>query len=491
MKKLKFLILITLVVLPLQLMAWPGMPLPPLHVDGRNLKDDCGNNVVLHGVAITPSPWFNGCMDGFDSPYCTWDNYDVQGALDYNTAIMDRLTDTEDGWYLNYIRLHIDPYWTNDPGEPIPEHDISRFNYDRLVTYTDQVIVPLIEHARERGLYVILRPPGVCPERIAVDDEYHGYLKTIWTFLSRHPDLKNAGHVMFELANEPVEILGTNGVWGKTSQAHFDALHNFFQPLVDLLRNNDANNICWIPGTGWQSHYAGFANNPIKGGNIGYAIHIYPGYWGGVRNYEAFQKGWDEHVKPVADFAPIALTETDWAPEDYGTWGEATTGTAGGEGFGANLNYITSQSGNVSWNLLAPDNLLDHGDPNGETAYDNDWEACAAPVKLWFSQYAEADLPEDDCDPLPTSIGREKEKINPTFDIYPNPASNGNINVVLSDDYVSHYRISIFNLNGKRVFEQEGLMNGETFLRTGLDPGFYLLELKGENLNQMLKIIVK
>ena len=40
--------------------GWPGMPLPPLHVDGRYLKDDCGNIVNLHGVAITPHPWFNG-----------------------------------------------------------------------------------------------------------------------------------------------------------------------------------------------------------------------------------------------------------------------------------------------------------------------------------------------------------------------------------------------------------------------------------------------
>lgn len=398
MKKFRLIFLMfALGVIPLQTMAWPGMPLPPLHVDGRQLKDDCGNNVLLHGVAMTPSPWFNGCEYGFDSQYCTWDNYDIQGCLDYNYAVMDRLTDTNDGWHLNYIRLHIDPYWTNDPGEPIPENDISRFNYDRLVTYTNDVIIPLINHARERGLYVILRPPGVCPERIAVNDNYHNYLKTVWDYLSQHPDLKNADNVMFELANEPVEILGTDGTWGSTSQAHFDALNNFFQPIVDLIRNNGANNICWIPGSGWQSHYQGYANNPITGGNIGYAVHIYPGYWGGVRNYQDFQSAWDQNVKPVADFAPIAITETDWAPEQYGTFGTATTGTAGGNGFGANLKYIADQSGNVSWNVLSPDNLIDHGDPNGSTAYNNDWEACAAPVKQWFSQYAGSNLPVANC----------------------------------------------------------------------------------------------
>ncbi|MBL3657189.1 RICIN domain-containing protein [Fulvivirga sediminis] len=395
LKRIVFILFFGLQVLAAE--AWPGMPLPPLHVDGRYLVDDCGNNVVLHGVAITPSPWFNGCQYGFNSQYCTWDNYNVQGALNYNKAVMNKLTDTSSGWYLNYIRLHIDPYWTNNPGSPIPEDDISRFNFDRLVTYTNQVIVPLIEHARARGMYVILRPPGVCPQRIAVNDNYHNYLKRIWNYLSNHPSLKNADHVMFELANEPVQILGTNGQWGSTGSAHFAALKNFFQPIVNNIRSNGANNVLWIPGTGWQSHYQGYVNYPITGGSIGYAVHLYPGYWGGIRNYNAFQNAWNINVKPIADIAPIVVTETDWAPEGYGTFGVATTGTAGGNGFGANLNRILFNSGNASWNVLAPDNLLDHGDPNGGIAYGGDWQACAAPVKHWFSEYANNDLPGGSC----------------------------------------------------------------------------------------------
>lgn len=65
---------------------------PMLHVGGKYLKDPCNNNVVLHGVAITPSPWFNGCQYGANSSYCTWDNYNVQGALNYNKAVMNKLS---------------------------------------------------------------------------------------------------------------------------------------------------------------------------------------------------------------------------------------------------------------------------------------------------------------------------------------------------------------------------------------------------------------
>ncbi|HLP05226.1 MAG TPA: hypothetical protein VK152_07340, partial [Paludibacter sp.] len=131
--------------------AWIGGSTPKLHVDGRYLKDNQGNIVNLHGVAMTPSPWFNGGGSG----NWRWNNYDVTGCLDYNYSVMDQLTDTTAGWYLNYVRLHIDPYWTNNPGMPTTgENDISQFNFDRLKTALTNVIVPLIKHAKSRGMYI-------------------------------------------------------------------------------------------------------------------------------------------------------------------------------------------------------------------------------------------------------------------------------------------------------------------------------------------------
>ena len=40
--------------------AYEGMPTPPLHVEGRFLKDPCGNNVLLHGWMQPTASWFNG-----------------------------------------------------------------------------------------------------------------------------------------------------------------------------------------------------------------------------------------------------------------------------------------------------------------------------------------------------------------------------------------------------------------------------------------------
>ena len=47
----------------------------------------------------------------------------------------------------------------------------------------------------------------------------------------------------------------------------------------------------------------------------------------------------------MAAFAPIMVTEIDWAPKKYNaTWGKSITGVAGGEGFGANFKYIADNS---------------------------------------------------------------------------------------------------------------------------------------------------
>lgn len=360
---------------------------PKLTVEGRYLKDPCDNVVLLHGVAMTPSPWFNGGAVGD----WRWNNYDIEGCLNYNKGVMDKLTNTEEGWYLNYIRLHIDPYWTNNVGvSGISENDISEFNFERFKASVNNVIIPLIKHAKSRGMYVILRPPGVCPEVIGVGGPYHEYLKTVWGYLSGHSDLKNADNVMFELANEPIRIKLPNGTEGGNTQPHFDQLKILFQSLVNIIRDNGSDNILWIPGSGYQSQYKGYANNKIEGDNVGYAVHIYPGYWGQDNNNpETFQNNWNENIKPVADFAPIAITEIDWGPEQYGVWGKGgVTGVAGDWGFGANFKALADNSGNVSWNLLAPENLIDKGALDGGIAYNGDPEACALPVFNWFREYA-------------------------------------------------------------------------------------------------------
>lgn len=386
--------------------AWPGMDMPVLHVDGRYLKDDAGNVVNLHGFAQTYSPWFN-------ERGTKWNNYDVNGCLEYNKKKIDELL--EAGWKMNFVRIHMDPYWSNTPGvSTTGENDISAFDFNRFRTYLSQVFIPMAEYAVSKGLYVVMRPPGVCPEKIEIGDAYHKYLKRVWGYVSTQSRLTDNPHIMFELANEPVQIMDNDGQFGSNTDGCFKNLTAYFQEIVDLMRGNGCDNILWIPGTGYQSQYAGFARYPVTGDNIGYAVHVYPGWYGSDAiepshelggsyggGFNAFAAGWASQIKPVADFAPVMVTEMDWAPSKYdASWGKSITGKMFGEGFGANFKLLADNTGNVSWLIFTGCELLAaFKDELGErNTVLNDSEACLWPVYHWYKDYAgEKDPSEDFC----------------------------------------------------------------------------------------------
>ena len=385
--------------------SWPGMPMPKLHVEGRWLMDEDGNKVNLHGFGQTYSPWFNEMGS-------KWNNYDVKACLDYNKDILDGVMDRA-GWKMTYIRMHMDPYWSNKPGIEVKgENDISAFDFQRFTDYLDRVFIPMAEYAISKGLYVVMRPPGVCPHEIAVGDAYHNYLKNVWGYIATKKQLTDNPYVMFELANEPVTIKGTDGQYGSGSDACNQALTQFFQEIVDLMRGSGCGNILWIPGSSYQSQYAGFAKYPVKGDNIGYAVHVYPGWYGSDAiepshelggsyggGYDAFAAGWKNQIEPCAAIAPILVTEMDWMPSKYNaSWGKSITGQMLGAGFGANFKLLADRTGNVSWMLFTGPELLARydgkaGNPGGYTMY-NDPDACMWPAYHWYEEYAGFELPE-------------------------------------------------------------------------------------------------
>jgi len=111
-----------------------------------------------------------------------------------------------------------------------------------------------------KGLYVVFRPPGVSPEKIAVGDDYNRFLEKVWGIVSAHPKIRNNGGIMFELANEPIHILGSGRYLRKQRQGHFDKMKEFCQRITDTIRVK-ANNIIWVPGLAYQSSFSGFASN--------------------------------------------------------------------------------------------------------------------------------------------------------------------------------------------------------------------------------------
>lgn len=375
--------------------------LPMLHTDGRWLVDESGEHVNLHGFWQTYSPWFNGDAWGKHS----WGDYNVAECLRYNQNEIDRIL--ESGWKMDFMRLHMDPYWSLSRSRPYPtsRQEYEDFNETLFKKYLDEVFVPMVEYCISKGLYVVLMPGYSAPECLAKDDQFHQVLTRLWTNISRHPKLCNNMDVMFELVNEPRQIKDANGVAGGNDDSHNKALTEYMQSLVDLIRKN-AKNIIWVPGTGYQSQYAGYAKYKINDDNYGFAVHCYPGWygsdaekesaelggaWGG--GFESFKGGWDAQIAPAAKIAPIMVTEMDWAPEMYNkSWGKSVTGEAGGHGFGANFKWLVEETGNVSYILFtAPNDLADFGKYGKEGAIENYWNdqrGCPWQIFHWYEDYA-------------------------------------------------------------------------------------------------------
>lgn len=390
------------VLLPSCLFAQFGV-VSPLHVNGNQLNDAYGNKVVLHGVMDTPSPYFNKWRWGNT---CTDNN--IQPCISYYDKIFGALQNPAKGTYCNIFRLHLEPGWTNDPnkqatGSETGEANISRFSASRLQKYLDALYLPIAQKAINHGLYVVIRPPGVCPKDLKVGDEYQNYLKTVWNIVSSNSWVKkNSGIVSLELANEPVHIYNQ---WGQSSVT---AMRDYFQPVIDIIRKNGFKGIIWVPGTGYQSQYENYAAYPVSDSNFGYAVHVYPGWYGASdKNYDsnAFISNFQKQV-PVVKNKPILVSEIDWSPErpgtgkynefgqwvanNLGSWGTATTSK-----WGNAWKKVMDHFGNISMTLTSTDDYLDVDNflKTGEikAGLEANPEACAQTCFYWYYEYSKKD----------------------------------------------------------------------------------------------------
>lgn len=398
-----FLLAMAVAVMPFEAFAQFGV-VAPLHVNGNQLNDEHGNKVVLHGVMDTPNPYFNHYRWG---QQCT--DATVPACIDYFEKVFAGIANPAKGTYCNIFRLHLDPCWTNDPAKPKTgseqgEANISRFSSTRLQKYLNTLYWPIAQKALNHGLYVVMRPPGVCPKDLRVGDAYQQYLKTVWRIVSAHAGVKkHAGVVSLELANEPVHVYGANG------QSSPRALHDYFQPIVDVIRANGFKGIIWIPGTGYQSQYQSYATHPISDNNYGYAVHVYPGWYGASDksyDHQAFIRNFKAQV-PVVTSKPILVSEIDWSPEkpgagkynefgqwvpaNLGTWGTATTSK-----WGNAWKAVKDHYGNISMTLTSTDDYLDVDqylkDGRVTDAFGGNTEACAKTCFYWYYEYSKKDF---------------------------------------------------------------------------------------------------
>ena len=454
-------------------------PLPSLHVEGKWLVDTHGNHVVLHGVMDTPNMYFNGWRWG--SP---WDGsntgYNSTGAtkcLNYFEKLFAGLEEAN----CDVFRLHLDPAWTNDPSssyvysgskdqpsDASGEADIKKFNPNRLKTFLSSLYYPLMQKAMNHGMYVVVRPPGVCPGNLKVGDYYQNYLMTVWDLVSQNANIKkNAGRISIELANEPVSLKNEYG------QDDPKALHDYFQPIVDKIRSNGFSGIIWAPGTGWQSSYQSYASFPIEGPNIGYAVHDYCGWYGCSDNTPSPSNKIAQFKKqvPVVETAPIIITEVDWSPKKEGTghynehgewvesnWGTWATGSTSkwGKAYKTMLDHFQNISMTLSGTacLIDIDTLLNK--KKVVPAFDGYEEACGKACMDWYAAYYNEDWAHPDFKNVSLSDqGTGKYKNPLIFADFPDP------DVIRVDDTYYMVSTTMHHFPGATIVKSTDLVNWE------------------------------
>ena len=453
-------------------------PLPTLHVDGKWLVDEHGNHVVLHGVMDTPNMYFNGWRWGspWDGSGTGYNSTGVTKCKDYFEKIFTAMEKAK----CTVFRLHLDPAWTNDPSESYvypgaadqpaeatSEADISKFNPTRLKTYLSSLYWPLIKKAIDHRMYVVVRPPGVCPPNLKVGDYYQQYLMTVWDMVSSNSNIqKYAGQISIELANEPVNLKNANNADDPK------ALHDYFQPIVDMIRANGFTGIIWAPGTGWQSNYTSYASYPIEGYNIGYAVHDYCGWYGSSDDNPGTQNKINNFRAqvPVVETSPIIITECDWSPENpdaeghydehgtwvkpnYGTWATGST-SKWGKAFKANLDYYQ----NISMTLSSTDCLFDIdtylSNKQVVPAFGGLEEACGKACMDWYTEYYDVDWAHADFTNTSVSdLGTGKFQNPVIFADFPDP------DVIRVDDTYYMITTTMHHFPGATILKSKDLVN--------------------------------
>ena len=327
-----------LFVLFLPLAAFAAKP-PPIHVEGRQLVDRDGYTVRLRGAMRSIHPYFDGGRWGGGD-----DEDAAKRAREYYDRTLAGLVDHSQGAYVNLMRFTDDGHWSNDdrlkPDKKSPHFyacDWKRYDF-----YVNEVLVPIVENAVEKGMYVIIRPSYNNPGETKVGDDFNRHLQREWSVIAANERIQAlSGQILFELQNEPTTIFAADGTRASSAMAEF------FQSVVDVIRKAGFKGVVLVPGMGYQSSYGDYAFYPVHDDNMGYAVHVYEGWYGQKESsatVEGFMRNFRRQV-PVVDRAPIVVTEVDWSPEkpgagktnefgkyvpaNWGTWATASTASWG------------------------------------------------------------------------------------------------------------------------------------------------------------------
>ena len=153
----------------------------PIRVEGRHFVDSQGYCVRLMGSMRSIHPFFDGGRWGGGA-----DAEAAKRAREFYDKSLAGLVDRKQGAYSNLMRFTDDGHWSNDnrlKPDPKAPH-FTACDWKRYDFYVKEVLVPIVENAVEKGMYVIIRPSYNNPGDTKVDDDFNRHLRHEWRILA-------------------------------------------------------------------------------------------------------------------------------------------------------------------------------------------------------------------------------------------------------------------------------------------------------------------
>lgn len=321
--------------------------LPRLEIDGNLIVTENGEQVTLRGVSVI-------------------DPKRAAEERERNAPEMvDLLTDEDDGWHADVIRIPVQPIDVGNHPSGRPPDPIA-FTEEELETYLETYLDPVVERCAEAGAYAIVdfhrhwTPLEWGDEETGeVNEELREEVVEFWDAVA--PRYADDDHVLYEVYNEPTEP----GMWDETGQDWVDDVWRLFlefiQPPVDAIRKH-TDTVTLVGSPSWYQSPEGALIEPVDGENLAYTYHIYPGHdaseeraWDGVA-------GSGQGVEGVYEEYPLFVTEFGWRDYDDDLLGGTT------DEFGEPFVEWLESSDAIHWTAWVADTWWE------PALFDDDWQ---------------------------------------------------------------------------------------------------------------------
>ncbi len=277
---------------------------PWLQANGKWIEDEGGDRVTLRGMS-----------------FCGFNNAWGEKALPDFKQKIAKVTNGNNGWYPNLLRL------------PIKDYHLDNFSLEQVY----QTLQAGVDECVKQQVYCIIDWHAVDGEEGADwrSPEMDRQTRKFWSYIA--PRFKDYPNVIFELYNEP-------GYPKLVSKYNWKIWRDVAQEWVDLIRVNAPRNIILIGSPLWSQITRYAPDYPFEGSNLAYVNHTYKGMEESWPKEVGLEYDWEKVFGKAADRVPIFLTEFGWQAD--AEW-EFSTGTTAN--FGQPMKDFLSKRPNINW----------------------------------------------------------------------------------------------------------------------------------------------